>query len=268
MLISHVTVGMSDRAHSMAFYDAILGPVGLTRRPIRHPSLIGYARGGGEDLPYFVLAEPFDGNPPTRGNGFHVAFLAPSEQAVRDFHQAALASGGCDDGPPGRRPHYAADYYGAYVRDPDGVKLQATFYGKGRSAGPDGAVYSHVCLPVDDYAIGVDFHTPLFASLGIDRMPEEESLGEDMAFVRAGKILPTVFVQFPFDGQPAAPGNGQHLALWAETRAQVDTFYELALSLGGRSEGEPGERPDYTQPYYGAYVRDPAGTKLQAVCRL
>ena len=57
--------------------------------------------------------------------GMHVCFRAPDREAVRLFHAAALSAGGQDDGPPGSRPHYHADYYGAFVLDPDGHRVEA-----------------------------------------------------------------------------------------------------------------------------------------------
>ncbi len=61
------------------------------------------------------------------GPGFHLAFVAESPTAVDCFHAAALASGGTDEGAPGPRPHYGPSYYAAFVRDPDGHKLEAVF---------------------------------------------------------------------------------------------------------------------------------------------
>lgn len=69
--------------------------------------------------------KPFDDNPATAGNGAHIAFLATRRSAVDAFHAAAMANGGSDEGAPGPRPHYHDHYYGAYVRDPEGNKLQA-----------------------------------------------------------------------------------------------------------------------------------------------
>jgi catechol 2,3-dioxygenase-like lactoylglutathione lyase family enzyme len=68
---------------------------------------------------------PYNGETATVGNGVHVAFKADNRAAVDAFHAAALAAGGTDEGAPGLRPHYHEHYYGAYVRDPDGNKLQA-----------------------------------------------------------------------------------------------------------------------------------------------
>ena len=63
------------------------------------------------------------------GPGFHLAFAAPSREAVDAFHRAALASGGRDNGPPGLRPQYAPDYYAAFVFDPDGYWIEAVIHG-------------------------------------------------------------------------------------------------------------------------------------------
>ena len=77
---------------------------------------------------------------------------------------------------------------------------------------------------------------------------------------------PKVFIGPAFDGNPSTVGNGTHIAFLANSRAQVDAFYAAALAAGGSDEGAPGLRPHYHANYYGAYVRDPDGNKLQAVC--
>jgi predicted lactoylglutathione lyase len=70
----------------------------------------------------------------------------------------------------------------------------------------------------------------------------------------------------PFDGKEATIGNGNHIALIAIDRQSVDNFHATALELGGTNEGNPGLRIHYHKGYYGAYIRDPEGNKLQAVC--
>ena len=74
------------------------------------------------------------------------------------------------------------------------------------------------------------------------------------------------FIGPAFDGDPAVAGNGVHIAYHVADRATVDAFYETAMAHGGSDEGPPGLRPHYHPNYYGAYVRDPDGNKLQAVC--
>ena len=71
----------------------------------------------------FFITKPFNGAPASPGNGWMCAFYAPTREAVSQAYDAALAHGGIDEGPPGPRPHYSPDYYGAYLRDPDGNKL-------------------------------------------------------------------------------------------------------------------------------------------------
>lgn len=124
-MFSHVTVGTSDMDRAMRFYDAALAPLGLARKRT-YRGAIGYAPSDFEGVnePFWVLL-PLDRGPASAGNGVTVAFAACGRAAVDAFHAAALAAGGTDEGAPGLRPHYHPDYYGAYVRDPDGNKLCA-----------------------------------------------------------------------------------------------------------------------------------------------
>ena len=280
-MMMHVTLGSNDLEKAVIFYGAVMPILNHARAPIHLDNFLAYApisgvssgdamgqiNPGGRISPFLCVCRPYDGRPASQGNGFHIAWMAADKAAVEAFHAAALAHGGTDEGAPGYRVAYSPDYYGAYVRDPDGNKLQAVFYENGRKAGPGGTVLSHVTLPVDDLAAGLAFYEPVFASLGVDRLPSGETPGEDYAFSRDGADLPVIYVQRPFDGRPAAHGNGQHVSFFAQTSTEVDQFYEIALRLGGRDDGPPGVRPTYTQPYYAAYIRDPFGTKIQAVCK-
>jgi len=120
-MYSHATLGTHDPDRARAFYEPVMAALGIAQ-PFQLPGSIVFGEMTGSKL--FILA-PFDRAPASPGNGVHLAFLAPSRAAVDAFHAAALANGGSDEGPPGPRPHYHANYYGAYVRDPDGNKLQA-----------------------------------------------------------------------------------------------------------------------------------------------
>ena len=79
----------------------------------------------GRAWPEFWIQAPCDGQPAQAANGVHLAFLALTREQVQAFHAAALAAGGTDDGPPGPRPHYGEQYYGCFVRDLDGHKIEA-----------------------------------------------------------------------------------------------------------------------------------------------
>jgi catechol 2,3-dioxygenase-like lactoylglutathione lyase family enzyme len=122
---SHVTVGASSMNRALRFYDAVLATLGLVRKRTAKIAL-AYAPEdfSGLNEPFWVV-RPLDGAAASAGNGVTVAFAAPTRAAVDAFHAAALAAGASDEGAPGLRTHYHPDYYGAYVRDPDGNKLCA-----------------------------------------------------------------------------------------------------------------------------------------------
>jgi catechol 2,3-dioxygenase-like lactoylglutathione lyase family enzyme len=120
-MFSHVTIGTDDLARSVAFYDAALAPLGIERVPSKWETWAAWRRPG--EAATLWVGRPYDGRPANRGNGWMAAFAAPSRPAVDAAHAAALAAGGQDEGAPGPRPHFAPDYYGAYVRDPDRNKL-------------------------------------------------------------------------------------------------------------------------------------------------
>ena len=125
-IISHITLGTNDVERASRFYTKVLGILGFERLP-KPPGLPpAYEKDG--SMPTIYLYTPEDGRPATWGNGTHVAFVAETTEAVDAFHAAALLLGGMCEGKPGPRPNYGANYYAAYVRDPDGNKLQAVCY--------------------------------------------------------------------------------------------------------------------------------------------
>jgi catechol 2,3-dioxygenase-like lactoylglutathione lyase family enzyme len=136
-IFSHLTVGSSDMDRSVRFYDAVLAPVGLVRlKSFRAASGYGPKDFAGINLPFWIL-RPQDRKAASAGNGVTVAFTVPSRAAVDAFHAAALANGGTDDAHPGCAPiiiriitAYHPDYYGAYVRDPEGNKVCAVCHVK------------------------------------------------------------------------------------------------------------------------------------------
>jgi catechol 2,3-dioxygenase-like lactoylglutathione lyase family enzyme len=120
-LILYTTLGVSDLDRSAAFYDAVFATLGYprTQESDEFPSW-GPGYDGGVS---FAICRPFDGQPPSAGNGAMIALRAATAAEVIAFHAAALAHGGSCEGPPGLRPHYTPTFFAAYLRDPDGNKL-------------------------------------------------------------------------------------------------------------------------------------------------
>lgn len=123
-MISYITIGVNDIQRAKPFYDAVLGTLGHTRI-YETETWLGYSLADGSYMPRIWVCNPIDGNPATVSNGSMVGLHAPSIEAVDRFHEVALASGGTDEGAPGRRRSYNQGYYLAYVRDPEGHKISA-----------------------------------------------------------------------------------------------------------------------------------------------
>lgn len=119
-ILSHVSLGTDRLDAAAAFYDRVLATLGIGR-VMQHPGAVAWGRA----FPEFWVQVPIDGRPAGAGNGTHIGFLATSREQVRTFHAAAIAAGGTDDGPPGPRAHYGPQYYGCFVRDLDGHKIEA-----------------------------------------------------------------------------------------------------------------------------------------------
>ena len=122
-MIHHVSVGTSDIKRSRAFYDPVLKILGL-----RVLSADNESADYGTAAVLFSVETPVDGRGASAGNGVHVAFRADHRKTVRDFHQIGLANGGTDGGAPGLRPAYDANYFGAFLFDPDGNKIEAVTF--------------------------------------------------------------------------------------------------------------------------------------------
>ena len=123
-MLDHVSVGARNVSLMRAFYLRLLAEVGLR---IVDEAADRFVDFGDRDGPEFSLETPVDGHPASPGNGVHIAFRAADPGAVDAFHAAALAVGGGSDGAPGPRPQYGPDYYSAFVRDPEGNKVEAVW---------------------------------------------------------------------------------------------------------------------------------------------
>jgi catechol 2,3-dioxygenase-like lactoylglutathione lyase family enzyme len=127
-MFSYIALGTKDLDRSVRFYDAALAPLGHRRIADYDPHGRSAAWGLDDPGPHLWLTQPFDGNPASVGNGTMVSLIAENRAAVDAFHAAALTHGGTDEGAPGLRPQYGPSFYAAYVRDPDGNKLNAVCY--------------------------------------------------------------------------------------------------------------------------------------------
>lgn len=122
-MFSHICVGVVDFERAFGFYSALMDSLGIALRFCeRAQPWAGWQSAGGA-RPLFLIGQPFNGQPHAPGNGQMVAFLAPSRDKVVEAYQTALAHGASCEGPPGLRPQYHANYFGAYFRDTEGNKI-------------------------------------------------------------------------------------------------------------------------------------------------
>lgn len=128
-MLDHVTIGVSNVERSIAFYDRALRPLGIERLYAEGETFAGY--GVGRKAFFWI------GNRDAAQTSVHLAFTAPDRATVNRFYREALAAGGRDNGVPGLRPHYHANYYGAFVLDPDGHNIEAVCHALVESAPPD-----------------------------------------------------------------------------------------------------------------------------------
>ena len=184
-MFSRVTMFAADLAASERFYDTVLAPLGLER---------DQAGGWGE----LRLAQADDEHPATRG--LHIAFVAPSREHVDAFWEAGTGAGYGDDGEPGRRPQYGDDYYGGFLRDPDGNSAEAVHHDALRAGG----IVDHLWIRVSDLADSRHFYTIIapYATLALetDESDRIQFRGETGSFsLLAGTPTEHVHMTFPGD---------------------------------------------------------------------
>lgn len=117
----------------------------------------------------------------------------------------------------------------------------------------------HVTVGVEDIERSLRFYDSALRPLGIARL-----YGDGNRFAGYG-VNPKAFFWI---GNRTNPQTGSHIAFAANDRATVDRFYEVAIAAGGKDNGRPGIREHYGPDYYGAFVFDPDGHNIEAVCRL
>jgi catechol 2,3-dioxygenase-like lactoylglutathione lyase family enzyme len=237
-VFDHVTIRVSDRAASEAFYESVLQPLGIDK---------GWADEHYAHWNDFSLGAATDEKPVTRR--LHIGFVAPARSHVDEFWRLGTEAGYRDDGAPGPRPQYGDDYYGAFLLDPDGNSVEAVHHGSLRTGG----WVDHLWIRVADVATARRFYETVAPHAGFrlrrDTPSRAQFVGQSGSFsVVAG--TPTEYV---------------HVAFPASENATVDAFHRAAIEAGYRDNGAPGERPIYHAGYYGAFVLDPDGNNVEVV---
>lgn len=120
-MIDHVSVAVRDLAAATRFYEAVLGALGFAKLDVR-PATVGF----GKKYSEFWINLRVEGV--QASSGAHVCFRARTTEMVDAFHAAALAAGGTSDGEPGLRPQHGEGYYAAFIRDPDGNRVEAVTF--------------------------------------------------------------------------------------------------------------------------------------------
>ena len=123
-MIDHVSVAVRDLAKAEPFYTALLAPLGLRKLREWPNAAIGF----GKKYPEFWINWRVAMARVADDSGVHICLRATDTRAVEDFHVAALKSGGTSDGAPGPRTEYHSSYYAAFVRDPDGNRIEAVTF--------------------------------------------------------------------------------------------------------------------------------------------
>jgi catechol 2,3-dioxygenase-like lactoylglutathione lyase family enzyme len=241
-MFDHVTIRVSDVDSSRRFYALAMSTLGFDDP---------YVGGDFNEWNDFSISQARDDKPLTRN--LHLALVTRSREAVDEWWRVMTGAGYEDDGPPGVRPIYRDDYYGAFVLDPDGNSVEAVHVGAPREGDE---LIDHLWIRVADLAATKRFYETIAPIVGIRIAGERRE-----RFHIATENRSAAFVH---DGGPLT--ENVHLAFPTTDNATVDEFHRVALAAGYRDNGPPGERPVYHAGYYGAFVLDPDDNNVEAVC--
>ena len=237
-MFDHVTIRVSARPRSERFYETALRTLGIDKTG-PGPRFVEW-----DD---FSIAQADEEKPVT--HGLHVGFVAPSRAHVDAFWRVGTDAGYREDGPPGPRPQYRDDYYGAFLLDEDGNSVEAVHHGDMR----EGGVIDHLWIRVHDVSEAKRFYETIGPHAGFrlhaDRPERAQFAGESGSFSLVA----------------GTPTENVHIAFPARDNEAVDAFHRAAVAAGYRDNGPPGERPTYHRGYYGAFVLDPAGHNIELV---
>jgi catechol 2,3-dioxygenase-like lactoylglutathione lyase family enzyme len=189
-----------------------------------------------------------DDRAPTRRS--HVAFIAKTQADVDRFWQAGVEAGLVDDGPGGPRPRYADDYYAGLLEDAAGNGFEAVY----RDGDQPRGNIDHVAIRASDLEPSSSFYAAAGAAAGLTIRGQtaertEFSVSGHGGVVRVFAGGPTEHIHIAFSGDDDA----------------VRRFHADAIAAGYQSNGKPGERPDYHDGYYAAFVLDPDGSNIEVV---
>jgi catechol 2,3-dioxygenase-like lactoylglutathione lyase family enzyme len=237
-VFDHVTIRVSDRDASARFYNTVLAPLGIDET---------YRIGTFSEWEDFSLAAAERPDVVTRR--LHVAFASPTREQVDAFWRAGTGSGYADDGPPGPRPQYRDDYYGAFLLDPDGNSAEAVYHGDLRRHG----IIDHLWIRVADLGASRRFYETIAPYAGLTLRNADS---ERVSFTGSSGSFSLVAGEATENLHMASPADDDEL---------VQGFHAAATEAGFTSHGEPGERPRYHPGYYAAYVLDPDGNNIEVV---
>jgi len=237
-MFDHVTIRVADRAASERFYDTVLSALAVEET---------YRTRAFSEWRDFLIAAAQGAGESTRG--LHIGFAAPSRDHVDGFWRAGTGAGYADAGQPGPRPVYRPDYYGAFLRDPDGNSIEAVHHGALRRDG----IIDHLWIRVADLGAAARFYETIAPHAGLRKGTDTP---ERVAFTGTSGSFSLV---------PGAPTVNVHLAFPTFDDADVRSFHQVAIDAGYRDNGGPGERPRYHPGYYAAYVLDPDGNNVEVV---
>ena len=127
-MIDHISIAVRDLKAAERFYAALLAPLGMSKLREWPDAAVGF----GKKHPEFWINRRADMARLSDDSGVHVCLRASETTAVDAFHAAGIAGGGTSDGAPGLRPHYYENYYAAFIRDPDGNRIEAVTFVAGR----------------------------------------------------------------------------------------------------------------------------------------
>jgi catechol 2,3-dioxygenase-like lactoylglutathione lyase family enzyme len=239
-MFDHVTIGVSDLEASRCFYELAIETLGFPE-PTTGRHFFEWHD--------FSISQVRQQRPLTRN--LHVAFVARSREEVDEWWETMTRAGYRDDGQPGPRPQYSADYYGGFVLDPDGNSVEAVHGGWPR--GGENRI-DHLWVRVRDLAAQRAFYETIAPVLGL-RVGWERPQRFHVAAAQRSFALVL--------DDPAT--ENVHLAFPARDNATVEEFHRVAVEGGYRDNGPPAER-DYHPGYYAAFVLDPDGNNVEAVC--